>query len=521
MRLQHVLGAFIAASAATAFKQVPFDLGDPFGPRSVHDTFVDHFSSSRAGTDTVLQTAVEALYANSTVTTTIDPGFNILRYAQVAEEPILVREDKSIQSLKKTFFFQPSKRHQGPYAARREELPHFTKVNDDDGFVVEQVVLAGYDVAWRNTEFKLIVATWPEGFYQAVQWHIVSDDKQANNQLLAAVSKVARTFEDVIWVFDQGWWQPDRNLWLSVQKASWSDVILDEEFKHGLQHDYRSFLKSRDTYKRLGVPWKRGLIFLGPPGNGKTVSLKAIMKELDIPALYVKSFRSYMGDEGGIKDIFSRAREEAPCLLVFEDLDSLITDENRAFFLNEVDGIDDNDGLLLIGTTNHFDRLDLALSNRPSRFDRKYNFPNPTRDERRQYAVYWQDKVSDVEGIDFPDDLLDEFADKTDKFSFAYMKEAFVSALLQIAADESKHPPEFRPTLLKEVQHLRDELDRGDGDGAKAAEAGGSGRGSGGGGDGMLEGSGFFSRMRQAALNPPAHRMAYSYPWLDSSEIYG
>lgn len=171
----------------------------------------------------MLQTAVEELYPNSTVTTTIDPGFNVLRYAQVAEEPILVREDKSIQSLKKTFFFQPSKRHQGPYAAGREELPHFTTMadgDDDDGFIVEQVVLAGYDVAWRNTEFKLIVATWPEGFYQAVQWHIISDDKQANNQLLAAVSKVARTFEDVIWVFDQGYWQPDRNLWLSVQKVS-------------------------------------------------------------------------------------------------------------------------------------------------------------------------------------------------------------------------------------------------------------------------------------------------------------
>lgn len=73
-------------------------------------------------------------------------------------------------------------------------------------------------------------------------------------------------------------------------------------------------------------------------------------------------------------------------MLVLEDLDSLITDLNRSFFLNEVDGLEDNDGLLLvslshirrallmafqIGTTNHFERLDPALSNRPSRFDRK------------------------------------------------------------------------------------------------------------------------------------------------------
>lgn len=93
--------------------------------------------------------------------------------------------------------------------------------------------------------------------------------------------------------------------------------------------------------------------------------------------------------------IFQRARAEAPCLLVLEDLDSLITEENRSFFLNQVDGIEDNDGLLLvcvsllkllqprksslvdlspsrqIATTNHFDKLDPALSNRPSRFDRK------------------------------------------------------------------------------------------------------------------------------------------------------
>jgi SpoVK/Ycf46/Vps4 family AAA+-type ATPase len=93
----------------------------------------------------------------------------------------------------------------------------------------------------------------------------------------------------------------------------------------------------------------------------------------------------------GIRWIFQGARRQAPCLLVFEDLDSLITDNNRSFFLNEVDGLEDNDGLLMvrasprkddprgvmlirrkqIATTNHFDKLDPALSNRPSRFDRK------------------------------------------------------------------------------------------------------------------------------------------------------
>ena len=71
-----------------------------------------------------------------------------------------------------------------------------------------------------------------------------------------------------------------------------------------------------------------------------------------------------------MQEVFSKARVLAPCVLILEDLDSLINDRNRSFFLNQLDGIEGNDGLLLIGTTNHFDRLDPGLSERPSRFDR-------------------------------------------------------------------------------------------------------------------------------------------------------
>lgn len=70
-------------------------------------------------------------------------------------------------------------------------------------------------------------------------------------------------------------------------------------------------------------------------------------------------------------DVFNKARQTSPCIVVFEDLDSLINDSNRSFFLNQLDGLEGNDGLLIIGTTNHFDRLDPGLSARPSRFDRK------------------------------------------------------------------------------------------------------------------------------------------------------
>lgn len=72
-----------------------------------------------------------------------------------------------------------------------------------------------------------------------------------------------------------------------------------------------------------------------------------------IPTLYVKSLAGCGGSHYAIRQIFVKARETAPCLLVFEDIDSLITDDVKSFFLNEVDGLESNDGILMIGSTNY------------------------------------------------------------------------------------------------------------------------------------------------------------------------
>jgi SpoVK/Ycf46/Vps4 family AAA+-type ATPase len=68
----------------------------------------------------------------------------------------------------------------------------------------------------------------------------------------------------------------------------------------------------------------------------------------------------WQGEEYSIRQIFQKARMMAPSVLVLEDLDSLINDSNRSFFLNELDGLESNDGILVIGTTNHFDRVDIS-----------------------------------------------------------------------------------------------------------------------------------------------------------------
>lgn len=134
---------------------------------------------------------------------------------------------------------------------------------------------------------------------------------------------------NAILVFDSGYWQVDRKLWASVQKASsphsimpctvpraqlpmslctyllskadWKDVILPAPLKSSVRHEYRSFFSSERIYKDLDVAWKRGVIFLGPPGNGKTISVKAMMRDVangegvgkeTKRVLYVRSFHS-------------------------------------------------------------------------------------------------------------------------------------------------------------------------------------------------------------------------------------
>ena len=153
-----------------------------------------------------------------------------------------------------------------------------------------------------------------------------------------------------------------------------------------------------------------------------------------IPALYVKSApRTY-----DIRSIFLQARAMAPCMLILEDIDTIVTASTRSYFFNEVDGLENNDGIFMVASTNHLDRLDPGLSSRPSRFDRKYLFPLPSEHERTLYCEYWRNKLKSKPSIKFPRKLSSAIAGITAEFSFAYLQEAFVATLLAIAGHRSE-----------------------------------------------------------------------------------
>ena len=158
-----------------------------------------------------------------------------------------------------------------------------------------------------------------------------------------------------------------------------------------------------------------------------------------IPSLYVKSFDACQGMQYSIRSIFTHARNMAPCLLIFEDIDSLVTEKVRSYFLNEVDGLESNEGIMMIGSTNHLEKLDPAISKRPSRFDRKYHFQLPAEAERAAYCEYWRGQLAKNPTIDFPSSLSPAIAKLTDGFSFAYLKELFITALLVIVGGSDQN----------------------------------------------------------------------------------
>ncbi|KAF9821282.1 hypothetical protein IEO21_00890 [Rhodonia placenta] len=409
---------------------------DPF-----YNDWVDQASAPFNEPATFAARALRKLHSNHSVVLFTDYTVNLLAFPGAIFQP--TSPDELISSL--VFV---------PFARRLGSVP---------GILVDRIKYGSFKVAWDKYDFLLYVVNYPQGFGTITQHYLIHDgpEERSRTFLMAAAAWNNLLHEEIL-VFNQGMWNKDHALWVEVQKANWDDVILKQQFKDAMRKDIKGFFDSEDLYKSLAIPWKRGVIMYGPPGNGKTISLKAVMKDCDAKGyapLYVKSFKSWMGEEGSMAAVFQKAREMAPCVLVLEDLDSLINDANRSFFLNQLDGLEGNDGLLVIGSTNHFDRLDPALSGRPSRFDRKYLFDDPDESERALYAKYWQEKLTTNKNIYFPDKLVEEVAASTVKFSFAYLKEVFVSSLVLLAGYEDDEKPPFAHVLRGQIKSLRDQLD--------------------------------------------------------------
>lgn len=313
---------------------------------------------------------------------------------------------------------------------------------------------AWLSVSWRGHALDVLIMADQASCSGATAW-VLADSVALAEEFFRAVCAWNSEVHEEVLVFEEGYWRKCDATYRATRAATWDDLILPEALKQQIHDDLTGFFRARETYARYGVPWKRGVVLIGPPGNGKTHAIKALANLLGKPCLYVKSIDSNRRHEhGNIRHVFDRARAAAPCVLVLEDLDTLMTSENRSFILNELDGFAGNDGILTLATTNYPEKLDPAILDRPSRFDRKYHFGLPAEPERRAFIARWSERL--VAELRLSELGVCEAAARTDGFSYAYLKELMLSATMAWVA--APRPGAMDAVIVEQAELLRAQM---------------------------------------------------------------
>jgi len=175
-----------------------------------------------------------------------------------------------------------------------------------------------------------------------------------------------------------------REVLVETPNIQWKDIGGLESVKQDLKEAVEWPLKVPDSFTRLGIKPPRGVLIYGPPGTGKTLLAKAVANESEANFIQVKGpslLSMWVGkSEEGVRKIFERARQVAPCIVFFDEIDSLagrrglehgtkVTERVLNQLLAEMDGLEEMQNVVVIGATNRPDMLDPALL-RPGRFDR-------------------------------------------------------------------------------------------------------------------------------------------------------
>ena len=201
-------------------------------------------------------------------------------------------------------------------------------------------------------------------------------------------------------------------------------------------------LLQHHLYKQIGIDPPRGVLLYGPPGTGKTMMAKAVANATSatfISMVGSEFVQKYLGEGPRmVRDVFRLARENSPCVIFIDEIDAIATKRFDAQtgadrevqrilleLLNQMDGFDQSTNVKVIMATNRADTLDPALL-RPGRLDRKIEFPNP---DRRQKRLVFQAATS---RMNLSDDLdIEDYVNRPEKLSAADIASVCAEAGLQ------------------------------------------------------------------------------------------
>ena len=224
-----------------------------------------------------------------------------------------------------------------------------------------------------------------------------------------------------------------REVFIENPDVSWDQVGGLAEVKKELMEAVEWPMKYPGLYDKLGHKMPRGILLHGPSGTGKTLMAKAVATQSEANFISVRGpelLSKWVGEsERGIREIFKRARQSAPCVIFFDEIDSIapirgaggetaVTERVVSQLLTELDGMENMHGVVVLAATNRADMIDPALL-RPGRFDKIVSIPLPDKESRKMILkINCEDiPIADPNGPDKID--LDKLAENTDGLSGA------------------------------------------------------------------------------------------------------
>ena len=217
-----------------------------------------------------------------------------------------------------------------------------------------------------------------------------------------------------------------REVFVEVPDVTWEDVGGLEDTKERLRETIQWPLEYPEVFEELDMAAAKGVMLYGPPGTGKTLLAKAVANEAESNFISIKGpelLNKFVGEsEKGVREVFSKARENAPTVVFFDEIDAIAGERGQnsgdsgvgervvSQLLTELDGLESLEDVVVIATSNRPDLIDSALL-RPGRLDRHVHVPVPDEDARRKiFAVHTAAKplADDVD--------LDKLARKTDGY---------------------------------------------------------------------------------------------------------
>ena len=257
-----------------------------------------------------------------------------------------------------------------------------------------------------------------------------------------------------------------REVFIENPDVKWDDVGGLEEVKQELQEAVEWPMKYPGLYDKLGHNMPRGILLHGPSGTGKTLLAKAVATQSEANFVSVRGpelLSKWVGEsERGIREIFKRARQSAPCVVFFDEVDSIapirgaggetaVTERVVSQLLTELDGMENMHGVIVLAATNRADMIDPALL-RPGRFDKIIQIPLPDKESRKSILKINADKIptiseeSDPKHVDF--DKLAEITDGLSGADTASIANTAVSLVIHEFLDSHPDVKDIQKTAI-------------------------------------------------------------------------